>query len=80
MNNKICQKHSGRIKEKLWTKYTECKKRVKTATLKNKRYFLEDLAREAETAASNQRIGQIYQVTKQQTWQSGKTSYDNYAN
>ena len=42
-------------------------KKVKTATLKNKRDFLEDLAREAETAASNQRIGHIYQVTKQQT-------------
>jgi hypothetical protein len=26
---------------------------------------MEDLAREAESAASNQRMGQIYQVTKQ---------------
>jgi hypothetical protein len=26
---------------------------------------MEDLAREAESAASNQKMGQIYQVTKQ---------------
>ena len=54
MNNKICQTHSERIKEKLRTKYTECNKKVKTATPKNKRDFMEDLAREAESAASNQ--------------------------
>ena len=65
VNNKICQTHSDRIKEKLRTKYTECNKKVKTATRKNKRDFMEDLAREAESAASNQRMGQIYQVTKQ---------------
>ena len=46
-------------------RHTECDKKVKTATRKNKRDFMEDLAREAESAASNQRMGQIYQVTKQ---------------
>jgi len=56
VNNKICQTHSDRIKEKLRTKYTECNKKVKTATRKNKRDFMEDLAREAESAASNQRM------------------------
>jgi hypothetical protein len=65
VNNKICQTHSERIKEKLRTKYTECNKKVKTTTRKNKRDFMEDLAREAESAASNQKMGQIYQVTKQ---------------
>ena len=67
MNNKICQTHSERIKEKLRTKYTECNKKVKTctATHKNKRDYIKDLAREAESTASNQRMGQIYQVTKQ---------------
>ena len=30
VNNKICQTHSERIKEKLRTKYTECNKKVKT--------------------------------------------------
>jgi hypothetical protein len=29
---------------------------------------MEDLAREAESAASNQKMGQIYQVTKQLKW------------
>jgi len=65
VNNKICQTHSERIKENLRTKYTECNKKVKTATRKNNTDFMEDLAREAESAASNQRMGQIYQVTKQ---------------
>jgi hypothetical protein len=32
VNKKICQTHSERIKEKLRTKYTECNKKVKTAT------------------------------------------------
>ncbi|CAG2227984.1 unnamed protein product [Mytilus edulis] len=54
VNNKICQTHSERIKEKLRTKYTECNKKVKTATRKNKRDFMEDLAR--ESVASNQRM------------------------
>ena len=39
MNNKICQTHSERIKEKPRTKYTECNKKVKTATRMNKRDF-----------------------------------------
>ena len=65
VNNKICQTHYEGIKEKLRTKYTECNKKVKTTTRKNKRDFMEDLAREAESAASNQKMGQIYQVTKQ---------------
>ena len=65
VNNKICQSHSERIKEKLRTKCTECNKKVKTATHKNKRDYIKDLAREAESAASNQRMGQIYKVTKQ---------------
>jgi hypothetical protein len=63
--NNICQTHTERIKEKLRTKYTEWNKKVKTATRKTKRDFMEDLARKAESAASNQRMGQIYHVTKQ---------------
>jgi hypothetical protein len=74
MNNKICQTHSEGIKEKVKTKYTECNKKVKTTTRMNKRDFMEDLAREAESAASNQRMGQIYQVTKQL---SGKKAQGN---
>ena len=54
VNNKICQTHSERIKEKLRTKYSECNKKVKTTTRKNKRDFMGYLAREAESAASNQ--------------------------
>jgi hypothetical protein len=77
VNNKICQTHSERIKEKLRTKCTECNKKVKTATHKNKRDYMEDLAREAESALSNQRMGQIYQVTKQL---SGKKSSSKHAN
>ena len=42
MNNKICQTHSERIKEKLRTKYTECNKKVKTATRKNMRDFMQE--------------------------------------
>jgi hypothetical protein len=74
VNNKICQTHSERIKEKLRTKYTECNKKVKTATCKNKMDFMEDLAREAESAASNQRMGQIYQVTKQLSGRKAQVS------
>jgi DNA phosphorothioation-dependent restriction protein DptG len=36
VNNKISQTHSEKNKEKLRTKYTECNKKVKTATRKNK--------------------------------------------
>jgi hypothetical protein len=36
VNNKICQTHSEKIKEKLRRKYTECNKKVKTVTRKNK--------------------------------------------
>jgi hypothetical protein len=43
VNNKICQTHSERIKEKQRTKYTECNKKVKTATHKNKGLFLGSL-------------------------------------
>ncbi|VDI13991.1 Hypothetical predicted protein, partial [Mytilus galloprovincialis] len=68
----MCQTHSERIKEKLRTKYTECNKKVKTATRKNKRDFMEDLAKETESAASNQRMGQIYQVTKQLSGKNAK--------
>jgi hypothetical protein len=57
MNNKICQTQFERIKEKLRIKYTECNTKVKTETRKNKRDFMEDLAREAESEASNQRMG-----------------------
>jgi hypothetical protein len=57
MNNKICQTHFERIKEKLRIQYTECNTKVKTETRKNKRDFMEDLAREAESEASNQRMG-----------------------
>jgi hypothetical protein len=42
VNNKICPTHSERIKEKLRTKYTECNKKVKTATRKNKRDFMQE--------------------------------------
>jgi hypothetical protein len=40
-------------------------KKVNTTTRKNKRDFMEDRARETESAASNQKMGHIYQVTKQ---------------
>jgi len=43
VNKKICQTHSERNKEKLRTKYTEYNNKVKTATRKNKRDFMEDL-------------------------------------
>ena len=39
VNNKICQ---TRIKEKLRTKCTECNKKVKTATRKNMRDFMQE--------------------------------------
>ena len=54
VNNKIGQAHTERIKEKLKTKCSECNKKVKTATRKNKRVSMEDLAREKESTASNQ--------------------------
>ena len=54
VNNKIGQAHTERIKEKLKTKCSECNKKVKKATRKNKRVSMEDLAREKESTASNQ--------------------------
>lgn len=65
INNKLCQTYSERIKDKLRKEYSECNKKVKKATRSDKRKYTEDLAKEAENAASNQRMGQVYQVVKQ---------------
>ncbi|VDI48062.1 blast:Craniofacial development protein 2 [Mytilus galloprovincialis] len=65
INNKLCQTYSERIKDKLRKEYSECNKKVKKATRSDKRKYTEDLAKEAEDAASNQRMGQVYQVVKQ---------------
>ena len=65
INNKLCQTYSEKIKDKLRKEYSECNKKVKKATRSDKRKYTEDLAKEAENAASNQRMGQVYQVVKQ---------------
>ncbi|XP_076090000.1 uncharacterized protein LOC143062030 [Mytilus galloprovincialis] len=65
INNKLCQTYSERIKDKLRKEYSECNKKVKKATRSDKRKYTEDLAKEAENAASNQRMGHVYQVVKQ---------------
>lgn len=51
--------------EKLKTKYAKCNK-VKKATRKNKRDFMEDLSRKADSSYPNQRKVQIY-LTQQRS-------------
>lgn len=62
--SKICSTHSERVKERLKTRYSEINKEVKKATRKDRQNFVKDLAKEAEKAASDQRMGDVFQITK----------------
>ena len=62
--NKVCSTQSERLKDRLKVKYSEINKEVKKATRKDQQNFVEDLAREAEKAATDQRMGDVFQITK----------------
>lgn len=71
---KLCNTHSERIKERLREQYSDCNKEVKKATKKERKSFIEGMAREAEKAASEQRMGDLYQITKKLCGQGRKTN------
>lgn len=60
----MCNTHSERIKERLVEQYSSCSRDVKKATKKDRKSILEDRARESEKAATEQRIGDLYQIAK----------------
>ncbi|XP_052080744.1 uncharacterized protein LOC127718727 [Mytilus californianus] len=64
LKKKICNTHSDRLKDRLMGQYSNCNKEVKKATRKDKKEFIEGMALEAEKAASEQRMGDLYQITK----------------
>ncbi|VDI07730.1 Hypothetical predicted protein [Mytilus galloprovincialis] len=54
--------------------YSNCNKDVKKATRKDKKDFIEGLALEAKKAASKQRMGDLYQITKKLCGQKRNTN------
>lgn len=61
---KLYNTHSKRIKERLKEQYSSCNRDLKKATKKDRKLFLEDIAREAEKDAIEQRKGDLYQIAK----------------
>ncbi|XP_063442397.1 uncharacterized protein LOC134722706 [Mytilus trossulus] len=74
LKKKICNTHSDRLKDRLRDQYSNCNKDVKKATRKDKKDFIEGLALEAEKAASEQRMGDLYQITKKLCCQKRNTN------
>lgn len=60
----MCNTHSERINEKLREQYSKSNREVKKATKMDRKNFIENMANEAEKAASEQRMGDVYQITK----------------
>lgn len=60
----MCIVHIERIKEKLREQYSNSNREVKTATKIGGKNFIENMANEAEKTASEQRMGDVYKVTK----------------
>lgn len=61
---KLYNTYSERIKERLKEQYSSCNRYLKKATKKDRKLFLEDIAREAEKDAIEQRKGDLYQIAK----------------
>ena len=74
LKKKLCGTHSERLKEKLREQYSNSNKEVKKATKKDRQGFIEGMAREAEKAASEQRMGDVYQITKKLCGQKRNTN------
>lgn len=66
--------HSERIKERLKEQYSSCNRDLKKAIKKDRKIFLEDIAREAEKDAIEQRKGNLYQIAKQLSGKRRKTN------
>lgn len=52
----MCNTHSERINEKLREQYSKSNREVKKATKMDRKNFIENMANEAEKAASKQRM------------------------
>ncbi|XP_061171309.1 uncharacterized protein LOC133180881 [Saccostrea echinata] len=74
LKTKLCNTHSEGIKERLREQYSNCNRGVKKATKKDRKSFIEGMAREAEKAASEQRMGDLYQITKKLSGRKRKTN------
>lgn len=61
---KVCNARSERLKDRLRAQYSEINKEVQKATRKDRQNYVENMAVEAEKAASDQRMGDVYQITK----------------
>ena len=62
---KLLSAKSPRLKEQAARLYKEKDKAVKGGARKDKRSYIEDLAREAEQAAARGQMGTVYRITKQ---------------
>ena len=63
LKKRVCQTQSERVKDRLREQYSECNKQVKLALRKDKKDFTERMAQDAEKAAGEQRMGEVYQIT-----------------
>ena len=63
-HKKILGTHSERIRKKLRKKYADKKKEVKSSLRFDKRKWIDNIAKEAEEAASSQQMRTLYRLTK----------------
>ena len=64
LKTKLNNTHSEKLKHIIREEYTNKNKEVKKATKKDSQTFIEDRAEEAEKAAAEQRMGDLYQITR----------------
>lgn len=60
----MCNTHSERIKKKRRDQYSNINREVKKATKMDRKNFIKNMANEAEEADSEQRMCDVYQITK----------------
>ena len=64
MKNKIDGTRSDRVKDRMRQQYSIKDREVKKSMKRDKKQWFEDLATEAETAASNGNMKAVYNITK----------------
>lgn len=64
LKKKMCNTHSERIKKKRRDQYSNINREVKKATKMDRKNFIKNMANEAEEADSEQRMCDVYQITK----------------
>ncbi|KAK7101726.1 hypothetical protein V1264_020063 [Littorina saxatilis] len=65
IKKKVTDAKSARLKERYQQEYSEAHKKVKRLARKNKREYMEELATQAEEAATKGEQGSLYKITKQ---------------